>query len=186
MAGILIRAVFTVTGVELINPALRYAFPFVSGAIAMGCLLAIAEPRAEARVKGSRLMSGPIGLVVIPLVLFLDAFDLGTLNRFLTIVSDLLLTYLVARCIYVPNDYLGRLLNSHVLIFLGKLSYSLYLWQQLFFQHYTSWSVCRFPWNVLATATAASASYFLLERPFLSLRRKFRREQSTLALMPSI
>jgi peptidoglycan/LPS O-acetylase OafA/YrhL len=41
VAGILIRGLFVITGVQLIDPDIRTAFPFVSGAIAMGCLLVL-------------------------------------------------------------------------------------------------------------------------------------------------
>jgi peptidoglycan/LPS O-acetylase OafA/YrhL len=57
--------------------------------------------------------------------------------------------------------------------FIGKLSYSLYLWQQLFF-HYSF--IPMFPLNLIATVGLASVSYFLLEKPFLRLRSSLRRK----------
>jgi peptidoglycan/LPS O-acetylase OafA/YrhL len=56
---------------------------------------------------------------------------------------------------------------------IGKLSYSLWLWQQLFF-HFSF--IPMFPLNVIGTAGLASASYFLLEKPFLKLRSSLRRK----------
>ena len=61
----------------------------------------------------------------------------------------------------------GRLLNLPPIRWIGMLSYSLYIWQQFFFQperfHFGVW-------GYLYVATAATASYFLIERPFLNLR----------------
>jgi peptidoglycan/LPS O-acetylase OafA/YrhL len=153
MAGILIRALFIITSIQLIGevnlqvlPIKFYytAFPFVSGAVAMGCLLAIAEPKIKKTFQSHRIFWGPVGLAAIPLVMLLDVFEMGTLNLFLRIGADSLLTYLVARFVYEPGDYFGRLLNSRLMVFVGKLSYSLYLWQQLFFHHYANWLALEF------------------------------------------
>jgi peptidoglycan/LPS O-acetylase OafA/YrhL len=67
----------------------------------------------------------------------------------------------------------GRFLNLGLMRFIGKLSYSLYLWQQLSF-HKSLIPV--FPLNVIAMAGCACASYFLLEKPFLKLRSSLRRK----------
>jgi peptidoglycan/LPS O-acetylase OafA/YrhL len=55
------------------------------------------------------------------------------------------------------------------------MSYSLYLWQQLFFNPFSSSPISKFPLNLVAALAAASASYILVERPLLNLRRRFRR-----------
>lgn len=63
-------------------------------------------------------------------------------------------------------------LNTSLLNFIGKLSYSLYLWQQLFFsKEMGSWS--SFPLNLLFIFVAALLSYNLIEKPFLDIKKKF-------------
>ncbi len=59
-----------------------------------------------------------------------------------------------------------RILNVGPLVWSGKMSYSLYLWQQLFAfgEHPRAWY---FPF--LAVWVAA-ASYYLLEQPIIRLR----------------
>jgi peptidoglycan/LPS O-acetylase OafA/YrhL len=56
----------------------------------------------------------------------------------------------------------------------GLLSYSLYLWQQLFLNRNSAAWVNAFPQNLAFAVAAALGSYFLLEKPFLRLRHRFR------------
>ena len=61
------------------------------------------------------------------------------------------------------------MLNTRVLRHLGVISYSLYLWQQMF----TGEEGLRFfPWNLLAILACAELSYWLVERPALRLRER--------------
>jgi peptidoglycan/LPS O-acetylase OafA/YrhL len=174
--GILIRAVYVATGYQLVDPALRYATPFVLGPIAMGCLLAIAGPRVKRTMLQNPHWTGPAAmLLAILAILVLDTVDLGSLNRFRNIILDLLLTFVVARFVFQPTGLAADLLNSGPLISIGKLSYSLYLWQELFMNPFSGILICTFPWNAMAAFTAACGSYFLIETRFLSLRRHFRR-----------
>jgi peptidoglycan/LPS O-acetylase OafA/YrhL len=57
------------------------------------------------------------------------------------------------------------------LVFVGVLSYSLYLWHALFLNPMNEepWYT-GFPQNVPLAIIAALASYYLVERPFLRLR----------------
>jgi len=50
----------------------------------------------------------------------------------------------------------------------------LYLWQQLFLNRESSAWACSFPQNLVFAIAAALASYFLLEKPLLKLRRRLR------------
>jgi peptidoglycan/LPS O-acetylase OafA/YrhL len=61
---------------------------------------------------------------------------------------------------------LGRILNTKLLRHVGKISYSLYLWQQLFTGPYTQ----AFPLNILWIVACAEISYLLVERPSLRIR----------------
>lgn len=76
-----------------------------------------------------------------------------------------------------PQGLLARALEWRPLRWVGRLSYSLYLWQQLFFidMHES----CRATgvlgamqgkwWSLLPAMVLAAASYYLLERPFIRL-----------------
>jgi peptidoglycan/LPS O-acetylase OafA/YrhL len=67
-----------------------------------------------------------------------------------------------------PESVLGRILNKRWIKHLGVISYSLYLWQQMF----TGPCTIPFPLNVLFILLCAEASYWLVEKPFNRLRDK--------------
>ena len=66
------------------------------------------------------------------------------------------------------------ILASQPFCFLGKISYSLYLWQQIFLEvRSPSWGALHsFPLNLLASVVLAIASHYLIEKPFLRLKDK--------------
>lgn len=67
------------------------------------------------------------------------------------------------------------ILSSQPLRFVGRISYSLYLWQQIFLEvHTPSWGILHlFPLNLVASVGLALGSYYLIERPFLRLKERF-------------
>lgn len=73
----------------------------------------------------------------------------------------------------VKRDFwLAQILRTRPFVFVGTISFSLYLWQQLFF-NMTSPVTFRFPFCVLEALAAATLSYALIERPFLKLKDNF-------------
>jgi peptidoglycan/LPS O-acetylase OafA/YrhL len=62
------------------------------------------------------------------------------------------------------------LLDSPPLTWIGKVSYSLYLWQQLFCFKSPLAVLGRFPYNVLASFAMAAFSYYCIEQPALRIR----------------
>ena len=74
-----------------------------------------------------------------------------------------------------PNWTLSRALEWRPLRWIGRISYSLYLWQQIFLiagwnQATHAWQ--RWPWNLAATFAVATASYFMMERPLQLIGRQ--------------
>jgi peptidoglycan/LPS O-acetylase OafA/YrhL len=71
-----------------------------------------------------------------------------------------------------------RLLELLPVRFVGQISYSLYLWQQLFFldgHSPAAWPLARlqqFPWNYTAAFSCAIASFYLIERPLIRVGRR--------------
>ena len=71
-----------------------------------------------------------------------------------------------------PQAGLGRLLESAPLRWIGRLSYSLYLWQQLFFHSgYTHGVLQRLPLNLALALSCAWLSYRFVEQPAIKLGR---------------
>ena len=155
-AGIVVHAT------HLIDPALHYAFPFVCGPLAMGCLVAIHAPTIKRLVSA---ISGFWFLAAVPVIFLLD-----TLN-FAALVTNTLVTLCVARVVFVPV----RVFNRAPLVLLGKLSYSLYLFQQLFLDSMSTAPILiPFPLNLAAALAAGTVSYYALEIPVQRLRSRFR------------
>lgn len=70
-----------------------------------------------------------------------------------------------------------KFLNLPYIAFIGKLSYSLYVWQQLFlvpnYYGISDFWWTQFPQNVCLIFVAALLSYQLVEKPFLKLKERF-------------
>ncbi|MBI3474257.1 MAG: acyltransferase [Acidobacteria bacterium] len=83
-----------------------------------------------------------------------------------------LLTLVVVGTVYHPEGWIGRLLESAVLRWVGRLSYGIYLWQQ-FFCIPTAGSrlvfLQRFPVNLIMIFLVSWLSYQIVERPFIRL-----------------
>jgi peptidoglycan/LPS O-acetylase OafA/YrhL len=84
-----------------------------------------------------------------------------------------------------PATTVGRFLNAPAVAFIGVLSYSLYLWQQLFLDRYSTSPLCAFPVNVLLAITMAMISYLCIEAPFLRLRAAIERRPAVVATASS-
>ncbi len=68
-----------------------------------------------------------------------------------------------------------KFLNAEPVMWIGRLSFSLYLWQQLFCFHRPRETIVgHFPLNIVFTFAAAIASYYLIELPALRLRDRNR------------
>lgn len=161
------------------SPLKDHAFPFVCGPLAMGCLLAIGAGKVRNVIVSSKLLSDSRVLALtLVLIALLDAVP-----TYFGMITNCLLTLCVARLVFIPSGVAGRILNSAPLVLIGKLSYSLYLWQELFLNPFSSRAPIPipFPVSLVAIFAVASASYFGLEVRLMGLRRKFRRTQQPLA-----
>jgi peptidoglycan/LPS O-acetylase OafA/YrhL len=72
------------------------------------------------------------------------------------------------------RDLPFRLLNSRVAVYVGKLSYSLYIWQQLFLISHVKVSIFSLSWRLMAVYLTAFCSFRFVEQPFIKLRSRFR------------
>lgn len=64
-----------------------------------------------------------------------------------------------------PASIAGRLMNNRAVVHVGVLSYSFYLWQQLF-------CGLGLPWSIAPTLLMAEGSYRFIEQPFLRVRER--------------
>lgn len=80
----------------------------------------------------------------------------------------------------------GKVLNWRPMAFLGVLSYSLYLWQQPFLDRYHSSPFTAFPLNIALAFSAALASYYCIEKPFLGFKKRFESQRVKSAATTSV
>ena len=78
----------------------------------------------------------------------------------------------IDHCLRNRDRAFVRILETRPLVWIGTLSYSLYLWQQIFInRHSDSW-VSRFPLYLPLVLGTAMLSFYLVERPCLRLRAR--------------
>ncbi len=150
-------------------------------AIAIGCLLALNYDRAVA-VKINRYAA--IGVVVSLLILsniFLQLEDSDqTIKTLLgasgwSLPDNLAIAILLVISIEQKNTIWHKLLNSKPMIFIGTISYSIYLWQQIFTSNLDLGKINLLPFNLLFIFIASALSYSLIEKPFLKFKERFSR-----------
>ena len=167
-------------GIMAIAPLLRLASPLVgpwfnffiwSDALAAGCLLALFRQTLTTSSFYSRVLHSR-WFVLVPTAAVLANYVPSTKLQWLfcgTIMNVAIATS-VDWAMRNPDAPVGRFLNHRVVSFIGVLSYSWYLWQQLFLNRYSDSWYCAFPVNIILSVVMALASYFLIETPFLRLR----------------
>jgi peptidoglycan/LPS O-acetylase OafA/YrhL len=101
-----------------------------------------------------------------------DRFDQYEILCHRTITGSLCAA-LIYLCAGYSNKLARRILSWRPLMFLGVVSYSAYVWQQLFTGKSTlpSW-MCTWPLNILFIGTAAVLSYQLIEKPFINMKER--------------
>jgi peptidoglycan/LPS O-acetylase OafA/YrhL len=96
-------------------------------------------------------------------------------------LHGVLISFVLAYVVKKPTSLPGRFLNLSAVKHIGVISYSLYLWQEMFDGPHVSF----FPWNLIAIFACAELSYFLVERPALRLRDRLERRWKSLSGPPS-
>ncbi len=95
-------------------------------------------------------------------------------------LESIAILYLLLYFVSKPGSIGGRVLNAKALVHIGSISYSLYLWQQLWLSpagivpyRWSTSMLGKLPLNLIATFLAAECSWNLVERPLLKFRRRF-------------
>ena len=145
-------------------------------ALLWGCVAALLFSRIQS-IFSHRLWSW----AWIPLSLYLVVLERYHLPLF-QLQLALLFPCLLMSTVLFPRNALGRVLELPWVRWVGALSYSIYLWQQLFLQpprgtgslEQTSglYRLQQFPLNILCILACACLSHYLLERPVMRLGRR--------------
>ena len=163
---------------RLLSPYVGPAFDFLiwSDALATGCLLALLRHHLAANGTYSRLLSSR-WFFLVPVAAL--AANYVTFTKIYWLVSETIMNIAVALstdwAMRHSTSAVGRFLNLPTVSFLGVLSYSLYLWQQLFLNRSSNSPYCAFPLNILLALAATLVSYLMIEAPFLRIRAAIER-----------
>ncbi len=135
-----------------------------------GCFVAFLVDAPESRAKLQRHLNAPVvALCALATLLFTIFYSMLA-----SLWIAMLIPVVIAGTILHPEWRVCRLLELAPVRFLGRMSYSLYVWQQLFLT--AGWTpgnaiAPAAPWNLVAAFAVAAGSYFLIEKPCMKFGR---------------
>lgn len=201
-----IAVAFALIVVSPISRAVQYGlgnrgghFPWLtsnSDALMIGCLLAIAigayppKMRAFAGCHPAAMRSAAIVALAVPVVLEHHVLLGWFTVLFGPALQALAGAYLILSLTLVRRGMLYTVLNLRAVRFVGVLSYSLYIWQQIFMSQPDVFGLARAPWllrfpvNVVLCFAAAYLSYRLIELPANAVRRRLTPKRAGIASVP--
>ena len=135
----------------------------------LGCLAAILVTDPATKDVFRSILRPSVWIV---LVIAYVSVQVYYRRHYYTLVESALLAAIVASTVLYPQTAVGRFLELSWMRWIGRISYSLYLWQQLFLLPGAKdgWMrLQRFPLNLILLATIAVLSYEFVERPLIRL-----------------
>jgi peptidoglycan/LPS O-acetylase OafA/YrhL len=168
----------------IVHPLFHFYSPLVNfDSLAVGCMAAFALAYHENEVanffSGWRRLAGILFGV---LMILLPWLNISLLSPVLAIIGNPLQAIgfgiLLLTSVLYPRGFLP--LNWPIVIQIGVVSYSIYIWQQIICASPEIYGLSNvwwmsFPWWLLAALAIGFASYYGFERPLLKLRARFRR-----------
>jgi peptidoglycan/LPS O-acetylase OafA/YrhL len=158
------------TGAFYLRPYFRF------DSILIGCCISVAAAQSSGTLEQMVRISRRIPVAVAWLLLFVWTLWGESWSHSFYITLQMLGCALVLSQIVLDKpNILSTVFSGRAFSYVGRISYSLYLWQQLFLVvKYPNWGILRtFPMNVLLTFACAVASYHLIESPMLRWKRRF-------------
>jgi peptidoglycan/LPS O-acetylase OafA/YrhL len=138
-------------------------------ALLWGCFVAFQVAASPEKLR-KHLNAPVVSLCAVATVLFTIFYSMLA-----TLWIAMLIPVVIAGTMLHPEWRFCRVLETAPMRFLGRISYSLYLWQGLFLA--PGWLpriaiAPPAPWNLLAAVAVATASYFLVEKPCMKFGRR--------------
>jgi peptidoglycan/LPS O-acetylase OafA/YrhL len=168
--------ILLLTNVPSAAGGIGYRFETVADSVAAGCILAGTRGWLNMNKYYQKLQSSRIMILLPFSILLISLLAITRFSLWVQFVGLTLVNVGVALCIdwSIKNlkTRVGRVLNSKIFIYLGGMSYSIYLWQQLFLgpEKYMPFSNPII--GLMMVMIASAGSYFLIERPALWIRRR--------------
>jgi len=175
-AAFVVLAPFIRTAIWVLAPSWRehmigHTFETVADAIAIGCVLAGTRDWLWQRRTYRAVLESKYFILIPILSILLYLVDRPRFRLTLGMTgTNICIALCLDWCLRFANDRVGRVLNWGPLVYVGTLSYSIYLWQQFFLNRETRALVTSFPLNLVLVAVCALLSYYAVEQPWLNWR----------------
>lgn len=163
----------------------HYSFLNYFDSLAIGCTCAVLLVRRPKKINLLATIR-PRLIFFIGLALIIVPYSLNRLLLFGFITVPFRFTcegfglaLLLLQSLILPHSKLYQVLNQRWIRLVGMLSYSIYIWQEVFCTRPDVFGLgpvwwMSFPYWIIPALLMACVSYFGLERPFLQLRAHFR------------
>jgi peptidoglycan/LPS O-acetylase OafA/YrhL len=180
IAGVAVWRSWAFMGANLGAPYVYNAFDCRFDSLAAGCLLAAAfrqERFRSAVVTTVRHFRALPLLAAAGLLLLVDNAGDRYRYTFGFTVESVLIAFAISQLLALQAGKPWRWFDATPIRYLGRISYGMYLYHQWGLsigRHavaHQQW--LEFPAGMAATVVLATASYFLIERPFLGLKARF-------------
>jgi len=152
----------------------HYLIKFQS--IAVGCLFSVLMFKNYFNFTFISKYKVIINLLIIASFFFIQ-YDQNYSVKivFTNLLISFLAAYLIISNLVHSSDFIFKFLNSKIMGFIGVLSYSLYIWQQLFTTTTKNLPpfMSKLPFNICLLVIVACISYYFYEKKFLKLKDRF-------------
>jgi peptidoglycan/LPS O-acetylase OafA/YrhL len=149
-----------------------------------GCALALLIHRPGWRERLRRLTALPLWLVYVAALIVVWTVQMP----YSVTLESVLIPMVLMGTVLHPEGVVGRALEFAPVAWLGRLSYSIYLWQSALFvgRYQESIDFQVWPASVISLLAIAAASYYALEKPILAAGHRWtRREPAVAAATPA-
>lgn len=174
---VLISAVALLTFSEFAFKAhLRPARWFIpaAGHIFIGCFFALLHARFPEAIA-SRLNKSPLLFGVAVLLFAAPVYVPAMLIEASALMQSVGIGFLLVWIYSNQQHWLVRFMDFKPFVYVGKISYGLYVYQGLFLTtgYGSPYKFQQYPLNILLTFSAAVLSYHLVEKPISRFRKRF-------------
>lgn len=152
-------------------------------AVIIGSLMSVLLFKTRIDLKSILKYKILLHIILVPCVIYLYSMNYS-LNFYIfphplcNILGISIIAFLILLNIIESSDIIYKLLNHVVMARIGILSYSIYIWQEMFtrdipWKNTSGWGSNVFL-NLLGLAVISSLSFYFYERPFLKLKSKIK------------
>lgn len=142
--------------------------------LAVGCLLAFMREKLHNNNIYKGLVNSPFLFFLPILIIFVNElidYKHLYLGLFFSLNNLLIAFFIDWSVTNSEQNFVGKLLNTKLFIFIGMMSYSIYLWQQPFLNPDPPIKYFAFPFGLVPFLIFTCFSYFVVEKFFLNHRR---------------